>query len=120
MWDEARYVIGADTFDGMSTNSTAVGAHLLQSIREILATIFARTKRNKRLKSEERAFVNFVSTNVAYSSVKDVNGLTKFIIAREMGSSTGAAHRNLKKREIRAAQLGEGSLKKNHLGRHRQ
>ena len=40
VWDEARSVIGADTFDGMSTNLTAVGAHILQSIREILATIF--------------------------------------------------------------------------------
>ena len=95
----------------MSTNLTAVGVHLIQSIWEILATMFAHTKRNKRLKSEEQAFVNVVSTTVAYSNVEDVNGLTKFIIAREMGFSTGAAHRNLKKGEIRAAQLQEGSLK---------
>ena len=50
-----------DTPGSLSQNAL-VGIHLIESIRDILGKIFSRTKRNKQLKDDARAFTNVVCT----------------------------------------------------------
>ena len=54
-----------------------VSIHLVESIRDILGKMFSRTKRNKQMKDDERAFINLLFTTACYRDMKDINGLTK-------------------------------------------
>ena len=108
-------MVGSTSFDNMPgslSKNAVVGIHLVESIRDILGTIYSRTKRNKRLKSDEQGFINFVCTTACYKDMKDVKELTKYIIVAGIGLSHGSIYCNFKKGEVRAKQLKEGSFDK--------
>ena len=111
--DEAQSVISAGCFDNVpptTTDEAAVGMHMVQSIRDIIGKIYSSTKKNRRLRDDERAFINFVATTACYNNLKDVTGLSKYIIGTQLGLSHGAIHRNFEKGDKRAKQIQDGRM----------
>ena len=111
MQNEALSVISAGSIDNVpptTAEEAAVGMHMVQSIRDIIGKLYLSTKRNRRLRDDERAFINFVATTACYKNLKDVKGLSKYIIGTQLGFSHGAIHRNFKKGEVRAKQIKDG------------
>ena len=72
--------------------------------------MYSSTKRNRHLRDDGRAFINFVATTDCYNNLKDVKGLTKYILGTQLGLSHGAIHPNLKKGEEQAKKIQDGRM----------
>ena len=88
-------VLSAGPFE--NAEEAAVGMHMVQSIRDIIGKMYPSTKRNRHLRDDERAFINVVATTACYNNLKDVKGLTKYILGTQLGLSHGAIHRYFKR-----------------------
>ena len=99
--EEARSVLGTDAHETMA------GQHMVRCIKEMIGVMYEKTTRNRHLNKNEQAFLNFVATVASFKSVKEIAGLSQYMLGQQLGFSAGAAHRRFKKGDERAKKIRE-------------